>query len=191
MYFLAWHSVFQAMFVAHLSAFVKSVPAQYSIDWKYVLPRGCASILGLDTLVCLWALWPGDVSIGHMVYVLHAVLHILCVVVLHLVLIGVHNILCLWPKSTFGYRPRFADVFMASMLYICTQCTVVRHRLTGSAHSVWICLWVMCRIQCILPRHICYLYTAFLQYPIWHYSGMSVIWTSVIRTRRSTEQPSY
>ena len=97
------------MFAAHLGIFVNCVPAQYPIDWIYVLSRGCASILGLDVLVS-YGLYDLDVSVGHMLYVLHTVLHMLCVVVLHSVLVGVHYILCLQPKRTFGYRPRFARV---------------------------------------------------------------------------------
>ena len=113
--------------------------AQYSIDWMYVLPRGCASILGLDTLVA-YGLYDLDVSVGHMLYVLCTVLHMLCVVVLYSVWIGVYNMLCLRPKCTFGHRPHLADMFIGNMLYICTQCTVVCHRLAVYLCSIWMCL---------------------------------------------------
>ena len=125
MYFLAWCSVSMPcatlagcdMFATHLGAFVNCVPVEYSIDWRYVLPRGCASIVGLDTLVA-YGLYDLGIYVGHMLYVLSAVLHTLCVMLLHSVLIGDHYILRLQPKCTFGYRPHFADVFMANMLYI-------------------------------------------------------------------------
>ena len=103
------------------------------------MSRRCASILGLDTLVA-YGLYDLDVSVGHMLYVLRTVLHMLCVVALYLVWIGVHDMLCLRSKRTFGHRPRFADVFMVNMLYICTQCTVVCHRPAMSLRSVWMCL---------------------------------------------------
>ena len=99
------------------------------------MPRGCASILGLDALVA-YGLYDLDVSVGHMLYVLCTVLHMLCVVVLYFVLIGVSDMLCLQPKRTFGHRPRFADTLMGNMLYICTQCMVVCHRLAVSLRSV-------------------------------------------------------
>ena len=70
------------MFTAHLGAFVNCVPPQYSIARIYVLPRGCASILGLDTLVA-YGLYDQDVSVGHMLYVLCAVVRMLCGAVLH------------------------------------------------------------------------------------------------------------
>ena len=89
------------MFAAHQGAIVNCVPAWYSFDWIYVSPRGYASILGLDMLVA-YGLYDLDVSVGHMLYVLRTVLHMLCVVVLCSALIGVHYILCLakaylWP----------------------------------------------------------------------------------------------
>ena len=66
---------------AHLGAIVNCVRAQYSIVWIYVLPRGCAFILDLDTLLTN-GLNDLDVSVGHLLYVLHVVLHMLLVVVL-------------------------------------------------------------------------------------------------------------
>ena len=104
-----------------------------------MLPGGCASILGLGVLVA-YGLCGLDVSVGHMLCVRCAVLHMLCVVVLYFVLMGVHDVLGLWPEYAFGRRPHFADVFMVNVLYVCPQCTVIGHQPTVSLRSVWICL---------------------------------------------------
>ena len=63
----------------------------------YVLPGGCASILDQDTLFT-YGLYDLSVFVGHMLYVLRVVLHMLCVVVLPSGLIGgVHQIPCFRP----------------------------------------------------------------------------------------------
>ena len=89
------------MFVAHLGVFVNCVLTQCSVD--------------LDTLVA-YGLYDLDVSVGHTLSVLCAVLDMFCVVVLRSILIVVHYVLCLQPECTFGHRPRFADVFVV-LLY--------------------------------------------------------------------------
>ena len=109
------------IFAVHLGALNNCVPGQYSIAWIYVLPRGYASILDLGTLVT-YGLYDLDVSVSFMLCVLHAVLHMLCVAVFHLVEIGVHDTPCLQLKYAFGL-PCFAllrhtgcwDAFQLSM----------------------------------------------------------------------------
>ena len=107
------------MFAVHLGALINSVPGQYSIAWIYVLPRGCASSFDRRTLVT-YGLYDLNVSVMLMPCVLCAVLHMLCVAMLRLVEIGVHDTPSLQLKYAFGYRPRFAlclDILVVGILF--------------------------------------------------------------------------
>ena len=125
-----------------------------------MLPRGCASVLGLDMLVTS-GLYDLDVSVGHMLYVLHDVSHMLCVVVLCLVQIGVHYLLCFQPKCAFGFRPCFAlclDILVVGMLFFFQR--LLQPRLCAvlcSLHRSVHCQYAVCLHECtvVCLRYIC------------------------------------
>ena len=124
-----------------------------------------------------------DVSVGHMLYFLCAVVHMLCVVMLHLIWIGVHCILCFQPKCAFGYMSQFAlcldvlvvrllffsavntslavcftlcpstDMLMPDKLHICTQYTVVCVRYVCTLPTAS-CLWTV-SVRGTLSAHCC------------------------------------
>ena len=64
------------MFTANMGAFVGCVSARYSTAWIYVLLRCYASMLDLDTQVT-YGLCSLNVSVGHTLYFLCAVFHML------------------------------------------------------------------------------------------------------------------